>query len=182
MKTILRLSIILLVMILIGVGIVALFENPTVQNRLGLEAASGRGGRAAEAGTDLFEWQGAEPGGRGNGQGRGFGAAQGEGHGFGWRGGPGEEGRLGQGTERGEGDGSDFEAEPGDGRGFGRRAGGGERIDEFPSSEGWLGLVGILLRLAIVMAVVVALVKFGRWIGRKLKPNGRIKAENASPS
>lgn len=144
MKTILRWSIIVLVMILIGIGIVALFENPTVQNRLGLEAASGRGSRAAEASDGLFERQGAEQVWRGNGQGQGFGAGQGEG-----------------------------------GR-FGRGAGRGELIDEFPSSAGWLGLVGILLRLAILMAVVVVLVRFGRWIGRKFKPDGRRNAENAS--
>lgn len=150
MKTILRLSIIVLVIVLIGIGIVTLFENPTVQNRLGLEAVSGRGGRAAESGGDLFEREGASQEWRGDGQGRGFGAGQGRGGGF------------GRNAEGGEGQ--------------------GEPVAEFPSSAGWLGLVGILLRLAILMAVVVALVRFGRWIGRKFKPDGRIKVENSSLS
>lgn len=150
MKTILRWSIIVLVIVLIGIGIVALFENPSVQNRLGLETGTGRGGWAADAEQDLFEWEGAEQGARGNGQGRGFGDGQGRGGGFGRHAGGGE--------------------------------GQGEHIAEFPSSAGWLGLVGILLRLAILMAVVVALVRLERWIGRKFKPHGRIKAENASPS
>lgn len=150
MKTILRLSIIVLMIVLIGIGIVALFENPSVQNLLGLETGTGRGGRAAEADRDLFEWEGAVEGERGNGQRHGFGGGQGRGSGFGRH------------------------AEEGEWR--------GEHIAEFPSSAGWLGLVGILLRLAILMAVVVALVRLERWIRRKFKPNGRMKAENASLS
>ncbi len=158
MKTILRLSILVLLIVLIGIGIVAFFENPTIQNWLGLEASAGRGGRVAEAGSGLFEGQGAETSWRGGGWGRGFGAGRGEGAG------------VGRGIGQGEGGGA----------GWGARR--GEHLDEFPSSAGWLGLLGVLLRLVILMALVVALVKIGRWIGRKFKSNGGMPAQDASPS
>ncbi|PWH16553.1 MAG: hypothetical protein DDG59_09305 [Anaerolineae bacterium] len=145
MKTIFRLTVIVFVMLLIGIGLYAAFQNPTIQSQLGLTSAFGWRGRAAEGTGELFLRESGEQAWRGTGNGRGFGGGQ--------------------------------------GGAFGRRAGRGEghgELGNLPSSSGWLGLLGVLLRLAILMAIVVALVKFGRWIGRKFKPSERMNAQNVA--
>lgn len=77
------------------------------------------------------------------------------------------EGRRGLGGGR--------EAKEGSGGGARQDNGGGRLDDRLPSSVGWLGLLGILLRLAILMAIVIALVKMGRWLARNNKPSARVE-------
>lgn len=151
MKTIYRLTAIVLVIALVGYGLYLFFQNPTVQSWLGLEAGFGRGRRAGEASTQLAPNVEPETG-QGEGQGHGYGRGRGAGEGRGMGAGRGQE------------------------TGFERS----DHPDEFPASSGWLGLLGIFLRLAILMAVVIALIKLVRWIGRKTKPNGRVNVENTA--
>ncbi len=140
MKTIARLLAILSVIALIGIGWYLLFQNPAVQNWLGLQISSG--------------WDGS---GSGQGDRRLLPNEKNE---LPW---VENEGRRGLGGGREAED--SFEGGKRQGKGRGKFS------EPLPLSVGLLGLFGILLRLAILMAIVIALVKMGRWLPRNNKLN-----------
>ncbi|MFN3309590.1 MAG: hypothetical protein ACK44E_10330 [Anaerolineales bacterium] len=71
--------------------------------------------------------------------------------------------------------GGDREAEESFEGGKRQGKGRGKFSEPLPLSVGLLGLFGIFLRLAILMALVIALVKMGRWLARNNKPSARVK-------
>ncbi len=149
MKTIGRLTVLILVIGLITIGLYAFFQSSAVQNWIGLVANGGRGRWAERAGDNPLSLKSDQDSWDGNGQGRGFGAGRREGGAFGrsegWRGNPASIG------------------------------------DNFGTTIGWLSLIGNLLRLAILMAVVIGMVKIGRWIGKKLKSAPQSKNSEGQP-
>lgn len=148
MKTILRLTVILIVVALVGVALYFFFQNPTVQGWLRLESGFGHGRWNSETNRGSFpNWEN-EPR-AGEIQKQGFSRGKGEGRGFG----------------AGRGQGAGFESS--------------EHPNKSSSLTGWLGLLGILLRLAILMAVVIGLVKIVRWLGRKIKADKKMETQAA---